>query len=539
MINPSLLTFVLLPIITGLIIYVFHIKFKMLPLIIEVILLSLLVLCRISIASDQSVQTALSFSPLPYGMMLRMDQLSFLMTLLNTIIYTTCLLYDHQKTHMNPLFMFLFLSLQGLINGVFLATDFFNVYILLEVATVTVSILIMFKKDSRSMYDGMMYLMINIFAMAFFLMGIGYLYRNFGVFDFTSLKHLFATQSDLKPLILPFSFLFTGISLKAAIMPLFSWLPKAHATASSPSIVSAVLSGIFVKTGIYLMIRLQEIFYLIDISTFLGIVGFLTVIVGFIFAISQTDIKLILAYHTVSQIGFILIGMSGYNEVNFAGSLYHIFSHGIFKSTLFIIAGYLIDLYGTRKLEDMSGLWHHSKIMTISLLIAILAITGAPFFSGGFSKYFIAYGYDHPLSKFLFSFMSGGTMLSFMKFTPLFKKSNTAEHAPMVSNKKITKTMTIALIVLSTFSVGLGIFGNTLMPIITGISVHLTLLDMIKKIPQYILVFTICTFLYRFKFHKLHLFKSIKTVELGFNSVVLAVIGYFFVTLIVLSHMTA
>lgn len=231
----TLYLLVMLPISVGLLLYVFN-RFlsKTVAVGIQVLLLALSAYFVLQ-TQTEVIQLPLLNVPLPYGMMLEIDALSAVMLFLNNLLFLTFTVFSYHKNYMNRLFLFLFLSLQGLINALFMSTDFFNVYILIEVATITVSILIMFKKDRQSMYDGMLYLTVNMIGMAFFLFGVGLLYKSFGVLDFKHIATGILNIENPKTLNLAFSFLLTGIGLKAAILPLFSWLPKAHGTASAPS----------------------------------------------------------------------------------------------------------------------------------------------------------------------------------------------------------------------------------------------------------------------------------------------------------------
>ena len=216
----------------------------------------------------------------------------------------------------------------------------------------------MFNKDSLSIYVVIVYLLTILVSMTFFLLGIGYLYKIFGHLDFETIKSLMPEIKNPRTLILPYTLLITSIGLKSAIMPLFSWLPRAHGTPSAPSIVSAILSGLYVKGGIYLLIRFQDTFsYHLDTSKAFLVMGFLTAVIGFIFALSQTDIKLILAYHTVSQIGLIIFGLSMGSEYSYYGAIYHIINHAIFKSTLFLTAGIIIEQYQTRDIRQIRGVF--------------------------------------------------------------------------------------------------------------------------------------------------------------------------------------
>jgi multicomponent Na+:H+ antiporter subunit D len=333
------------------------------------------------------------------------------------------------------------------------------------------------------MYDGMIYLLVNMVAMGFFLLGIGFLYKTFGVLDFVTIENLIPRLENKRVLLLPFSLLITGVSLKAALMPLFSWLPKAHGTASAPAVVSAILSGIFVKVGIYLLIRMMAIFSVaIDLQSFFLVLGFLTALSGFMFAMSQTDIKLILAYHTISQIGLILIGISGMRDQNNFGGVYHVLSHGVFKSLFFLVSGLLVQHYKTRKIKNMTGLWQSSKLVSVVLIFAILSITGAPLFSGGYSKYFISYGYDSELSKWLFILINAGTMASFIKFFRVIfsKPLGTPEKLQVDLNQKIViTTMAMACLLL-------GFGGNLITAAIHHQPYSYGALSQLAKLPVYL-----------------------------------------------------
>ena len=520
--------YVLAPIVIGLTQYILN-RFlsKSLVITVQVILFALSLFMVRSVESTTYYLPLLSI-PVPYGMALRLDDTSALFLLLNNFLFLALTVFSIKKDYMNRLFLFLFLSLQGMINGLFLSTDLFNLYLLIEVATITISILIMFRRDRQSMYDGMLYLTINMIAMAFFLFGIGVLYKLFGVLDIDTIQISISNLSNKRLLHLPFAFLMTGIGLKAAILPLFSWLPKAHGTASAPSTVSAILSGIFVKIGIYLLIRLQIMFQpSIDVSAMIFIIGFMTAIAGFTFAIAQQDIKLVLAYHTVSQVGLILVGISGQQAINHTGGLYHILSHGIFKSLFFIIAGVLIHHYETRKIGEMHSLWRHSKSLSIILMVAVLSITGAPFFSGGFSKYFIAYGYTAWYYKVVFQLINWGTMISFVKFILLILPDKETPRSKIA----LQRNEWLSLGVFAALCLLLGSAGKTISTFVLYRPLELSIIDQLSKLPLYLFNYALCFAIYHLYIKKSRLFKKLRTVELSFNSINIAIVSFFFFTL--------
>lgn len=531
MIAMPLLGFVLIPVLTGLILYLKPNKMTLsTTLTVQILLLLCSMTYILKLQHIQEIIEYLSTYNLPIGMALRLDKLSSIMVLMNNLLFVLMVAFNYKKDYMNKLFIFLFLSLQGLINGVFLSSDFFNVYILMEAATVTISILIMYKKDSRSMYDGMIYLMVNMAGMAFFLLGTGYIYRYFGTLDFITVSQLIMKTDKTAPLVMPYALMLTGISLKAAIMPLFSWLPKAHGTPSAPSIVSSILSGIFIKLGVYMFIRLNIMFSpLIDVSGYFLVMGFITSIAGFIFAIAQNDIKLILAYHTISQIGLMMIGFNMNNYESYTGSLYHMLVHAVFKSLLFIIAGIMVDMFHTRKISELRGMWNHSKPLSMALMVAVLSITGAPFFSGGYSKHVLIYSTNGAIIPLLLKFISAGTMISFIKFFKIIFSSPTES-----PKKKIESNEIFVLAVMSILCILLGIFGNTFISLMTGYKINYSIEAQAGDLASYALMYILSYVIYRLIIKNRKWISRVRGFELGFNNISLSILTFFLMSLIFL-----
>ncbi len=352
---------------------------------------------------------------------LRADELSAPLVLMTNVLFFAFFVFNSRAPYMDNTFQYLFMTLQCALLAMFLSGDLFNVYVVMEVGMLAVCILIMYKKEKQSFYDGMMYLMINFLAMAFMLLGLGYLYRITGVLDFIGMHDKIAQINDPRALVLPYSLIMTAIALKAALFPLFSWLPRAHGAPSAPSIISATLSGVQVKVGVYLLIRMQWVFSpAIDASVFFAVLGFVTAVVGFLLAVSQKDIKLILAYHTVSQVGLIVLGLNGGTPYAFWGGMYHIINHAMFKGLLFLTAGVIIDHYGTRNYAQIRGVFRRMPWIGIAGFAGVLGITGTPLFNGSISKYLIQNGLQGNLAEIGMFIVNLGTVLSFVKYSTMF-----------------------------------------------------------------------------------------------------------------------
>lgn len=346
------------------------------------------------------------------------DTQSAPLVVLTALFFAAAFIFSTRAQYTDRTFLFLFLLLESALLGVFLSADIFNIYVLLELGMLAIAILIMYEREKQSVYDAMLYLMMNFIAMSFMLLGIGYLYRITGVLDLDALAARLPELENPRSVIIPYTLIMTAITLKSALFPLFSWLPRAHGAPSAPGIVSAILSGVQVKAGVYLLVRLSAVFEpLVDASFFFLILGFVTSIVGFLLAIAQSDIKLILAYHTVSQVGLIVVGLNLGTEVAFWGGMYHVINHALFKGLLFLTAGVIIHEYGSRSYKEIRGVLRRMPAIGIGTLAGILGITGAPLFNGSISKYFIQQGLEGNLAEAGLYLINLGTTLSFVKYS--------------------------------------------------------------------------------------------------------------------------
>ncbi len=576
----DLYVFILIPILVAILMYLFPKKnIKIFVIMMQIILLIMAFKNFLYVKEMGTVvQTLGGYSPV-IGISLRADILSSILVVLTLFLFLSMLIFSYDKVYINHLFIFLFLILQGLIIGVFYSEDLFNIYVLLEVSTMVVSILIMFKKDKRSIYDGMVYLLVNIVAMTMFLFGVGYLYKVFGVLNIYSINELMSSVNNNKSMILPYALIITAVGLKSALMPLFSWLPKAHGTPSAPSIVSAILSGLYVKTGIYLFIRMQFMFSSVfDTSSIFLVLGLLTGIIGFFFALAQTDIKLILAYHTVSQIGLIMIGINYPDTYSYWGGVYHLLNHAIFKSVLFLTAGLIIEEYNTRNIYEIRGVFKRMPLISVATILAILGITGAPLFNGSVSKYLIQKGTAGTFMEYAIIFVNLGTIISFVKYSSMFfyngeiisinkfqnllmrkkifhsnldindstnidsisvngtidtinsedNNTNLTEHKYVSFNRKLV-VLTLGVVCF----LG-GIFGEKIIFFLFSQEIHISFESYIHKGQVYIISIIVGYIVYKFIILKSHLLHKVREIELNFNYICLSIVSFFFLMTAVL-----
>lgn len=456
----------------------------------------------------------------PVGILLYADRFAAAMVLLTACLFLLLISFEGNRLVFDKNFCMLFLILEGLLSGIFLLDDLFSIFILVEVSTLVAALLIMFNRDSRSMYDGLFYMIINIFAATFFLLGLAMLYKQTGTFSLQVLGRILPCVENMKPLYLPYALILTAVCLKAALMPLFSWLPKAHGTPSAPSVVSAVLSGLYVKNGIYLFIRCQSAFQAIDTSTFFLIAGAITAIAGAVFAIAQSDIKLILSYHTVSQIGLIMVALNMGSETAAVGGMYHIVNHALFKTVLFLGAGVVIDEYKTRNLYEIHGVFRRMPWIAVSMIAAILGITGAPLFNGSISKYLIQHDVSDALGSAVLLLINVGTIVSFIKFSGIFF-GNTGTKA------KIFAGRTVACLVLGAMCLLFGVFGGSVVELLFGYDITIDPTGYLKKSAAFWLSAGASWLIYRFAVRDRVFWKRVRRVDFGFNTSALSVVLFF------------
>lgn len=516
--------YVLVPIILAsvILLWVPYSIFKHIALVTEVLLLGMASILFWHVKTNGTmVQHIGGWSPY-IGITLRADLLTCALLLLTVVLFMCSILFNYKNEYVDKRFLFLLIVWQGLISGIFLSNDLFNIYILIEVCTIIVSMLILYKKEKRSVYDSMSYLLLNLVSALFILMGIGYLYKVLGVLDFYGIAVRIRELNDPKPLILPYSFIMTGVCLKAALMPLFGWLPKAHGTPGAPSIVSAILSGLYVKSGLYLFIRMQEAFSgVIDTSQFFLVIGLLTGVVGFFLALCQSDIKLILAYHTVSQIGLIMMGLTSASPSAYWGGVYHIINHAFFKSLLFLTAGMIIGAYSTRDIRQIRGVMKKMPVVGITTLLAMFGITGAPFFNGSISKYFIQEGYAYSFLNYGLFLINLGTILSFVKFSVILFGEPTG---PRLKNN-IFRNFVITVLSISCF-LG-GIFGQRLVGFLFDQVLILEFTVYLKKTLLFFLHLLIGIVIYKGFISRTNLLYNIGKREVGFNDTCMAIVVFF------------
>jgi multicomponent Na+:H+ antiporter subunit D len=402
---------------------------------------------------------------------LHADELSILFLLVINSIGLACLIYstaylDHLggRAKFYGLFLILMLGL----NGVVLVKDLFSLYVYLEVASIASYILVAFTLQFDGIESALKYLLLSVAGTAMILIGIALIYTNVGSLEFKNIHD--ALRANIAPdkwrlYLLTGTLFVCGFGLKAAIMPFHAWLPDAHPSAPAP--VSAILSGVVIKVGgVYSLIRIFLYLYpsTPQIQTVFIILGVVSMAFGAIIAYFQDDIKRMLAYSSISQIGYIMIGLGIGHPWAIAGALFHILNHAQFKSLLFLNSGAIQYRTGTRNMTEMGGLENRMPITSTTSAFGTLSIAGIPPFNGFFSKLLIILGaikagyYTVATLAACFSIFTLGYFLIIQRKV-FFGKLN----AKWKDIKEAPAAMSVSVILLATACLLTGVFFRPIM----------------------------------------------------------------------------
>ncbi|MCL2372891.1 MAG: hypothetical protein FWC78_05770 [Defluviitaleaceae bacterium] len=454
------------------------------------------------------------------GIILRADYLAAIFVLLTSVIFLMLAIYSLNNDN-TSLYWFLIFILEGAIVGLFLTRDFFNFFVLVEVSTVVVTILLMYDVKRRNMFTGIKFVMINIVAMQFYLFGVGYLYMITGALDMVAIYY--ATQEmDRAQLVLPYVLVMTSIAAKTSMLPTLTFLPKVNSMLGAHTPVAAIISGLQIKIGVYMFIRVQTVFGGVfpEARQLFLVVAIVSAFAGVVLALAQKEIRLVLAYSTMAQVSLIMIGLNIGGLYSFTGAVFHILNHAIFKVALFMAAGMIAHRYGTGDITKVRGLFRHSPVIAISTALAVLGMVGMPLFNGFVSKYFLAY--DAPLYlEWIINVINLGTMLVFVRFSAMFFGRPNAVISESDSARQIsTFVMGAACLVI-------GVGGVWIMRFLFGLDVEFTAAEVAEKCAIFLGSLVIALLVYRLVLAKHEIFIRLRGFDLSFK-MLCASIGVFF-----------
>ena len=388
----------------------------------------------------------------PIGIMLVVDHLTVLMLITVNLVALCCCIYSisymEKYTDKWKYYALFMLMLAGM-NGVIITGDIFNMYVFLEIAAVASYALVAFGCESEELEASFKYLVISSVASAIILLCIALIYSYVSSLNLPDIFLTLSKISDVNKLyFIRFIsvFLIVGFGVKAALVPFHSWLPDAHPSAPAP--ISAMLSGVLIKTlGVYTLVRIiYNIFGLTrQISTIFLWLGVISMIVGALLAFYQWDYKRLLAYSSINQVGYIILGIGIGTPLGILGGILHLINHSVFKSLLFLTSGAVEYTVGTRDLRKMGGLKNGMPITTFSALVASMSISGVPPFNGFWSKAIIILACVQSKNIFAAIIAVIMSLVTLAYFTKVLKYGFYGE--PENKDKKIVKEVSISMVV--------------------------------------------------------------------------------------------
>lgn len=285
--------------------------------------------------------------------------------------------------------------------GITITGDIFNLYVFLEIASITSYALIAMGRRRQALYAGYSYLIVGSIGATFILLGIGYLYMRTGMLSMAGIVELFQAQPELYAMSdvrTAFAFFTVGLAIKMALFPLHGWQPSAYAQA--PSAASLFIAGTSTKVSAYVFYRLSfSVFGIAFLESALPairegllIMATAAIVLGPLLAIRQTDLKRLLAYSSVGQIGYIMLGVVLLNVDGVTGGLIHFWNHAAAKGALFCVAGALVYRTGAARVQDLAGMGRKAPWTGVVLTIAGCSMIGLPLTAGFWSKWYLATG---------------------------------------------------------------------------------------------------------------------------------------------------
>ena len=340
-----------------------------------------------------------SWTP-PWGIEYAVDTVNAFILLLVSTIATVVLVYcrlsvakEIRAGRQHLFYCMYVLCLTGLL-GIAITGDAFNVFVFLEISSLSSYALIAMGGQRKALTAAFQYLIMGTIGATFFLIGVGLLYMMTGTLNMADLATRIPALQDSRPVLAAFAFITVGLALKAALFPLHLWLPNAYAYA--PSGVSAFMAATATKVSLYVLLRFTFTIFGADFAFrdlplhwVLLVPAVIAMFAGSFSAIFQRDIKRMLAYSSVAQIGYITLAISLASQAGVQAALLHIFNHGLMKAALFCAMGCIFYRIGSTRIDQMAGLGRQMPWTFAAIVAGGLSLIGVPLTAGFISKWYL------------------------------------------------------------------------------------------------------------------------------------------------------
>jgi len=407
----------------------------------------------------------------PWGITLVADRLAAIMVAVSALMGFSVGLYaisDIDDERVRKKFFPVFFVLLFGVNGAFLTGDLFNLYVWFEVMLIASFVLIALGGKKDELEGAIKYVTLNLFSSALFLAAVGILYGEVGTLNMADLAVKLENYQDVNLIICTSLLLLVAFCIKAALFPFFFWLPASYHT--PPAAVSAIFAGLLTKVGVYALIRSQTLFFrpLFDeVQTLLIILAVLTMVTGVLGAARHFEMRRILSFHIVSQIGYMILALAFMTPLALAAAIFYVVHHIIVKTNLFLVSGVVLHKKGTADLVKIGGLYKSAPWLAALFFIPAFSLGGIPPLSGFWAKFAVVKSgleVGQWVAVGVALFVGVLTLFSMTKIwgEAFWKAQPEPVDGFQATDKKVSGWMVTPVVILTVATLIIGLFGNSL-----------------------------------------------------------------------------
>ncbi len=341
--------------------------------------------------------------PVGIGIELRIDTINALVLLTITTVGLLAAVFSFRrvkedKTEKTPLFYILYLLLIMGLSGMVITGDAFNLYVLLEVSSLTSYALIAMGKSRRAAVAAFSYIIMGTIGASFYLLGVGYLYLRTGTLNMVEIHQaITGLEGVSSAIVVAFVMIIVGLMIKMAFFPLFGWLPNAYSYC--PSSTSCVVAPLMTKVGVYVMVRMmltvfgtEWVFENLQYSQWMVGMAVIAILAGSVMALAQVELKKMFCYIIVAEVGYMVGGAWLANHWGMVGTVYHIMSDAFMTLCMFLAAGIFLKQAGVVRIDQLDGMFRKMPLTMAGFVVGALAMIGIPPTCGFFSKLYLIRG---------------------------------------------------------------------------------------------------------------------------------------------------
>jgi multicomponent Na+:H+ antiporter subunit D len=435
---------------------------RILGVISSVLMLTVVVFLYQHVRAEGIQVYSMSNWPAPFGIMIVADLLACFMLFLSALASLAMSAYalvdidkDREKFFHFPLFQFLLMG----INGAFLTGDIFNLFVMYEVMLMASYVLLSHGSEKRQLRGSLHYVMINLLGSTFFLFGIGLLYGVVGTLNMADIAvQVQNADPETRTLLTSISMmLFVVFGVKTALVPLFFWMPDAYP--QPPVTTAAMFAAIMTKVGVYSITRTFTLMFPGDefTLTVIKVIAVASMLIGVLGAIAQTNFRRLLSFHSVSQVGFMVLGLGFFTPMGVAGSIYFVMHHNMIKSSLFLCSGIAERLTGNRDIKKMGGIVEGHPFYSALFLMAAFSLAGLPPFSGFFAKLILLFAGFELQEYWYIAAMLVGSFLTLFSMVKIWQMAYWGKREPKFNSVRVG-SLVWGIIILVGMSMVLAVF---------------------------------------------------------------------------------